>query len=1019
MNRKLSNPVGTALAAFFLLVLLNQSVGAQVSPMGQSPFMVRPRNRVVGLIDDEQRGTLVGSRHPLARPEFEVGGVKAEFRMEHVIMMLKPDAAQQKALENLLTAQHDPESTYYHQWLTPESYGDYFGISESDAARVVDWLQIHGLTVEEITAGRRSIIFSGSAQQIAGAFRTSIRAYRVGSELHHGNATDPQIPLALAGVVGGIASLHDFRTQPLHGELRAPVPAFTSGGGHYLAPTDFATIYNLGPLHQQALDGAGQSIAVVGRTNINLSDVRLFRATFGLAANDPQIILNGSDPGIVSLNEEVEADLDVQWSGAVARSAAIKFVVSRSTNSSDGAYLSAQYIVSHNLAPVMSMSFGLCEAALGPSGNSFLNSLWQQAAAQGITVLVSSGDSGAAGCDSSSAATATGGRAVNGLCSTPYSVCVGGTQFADTANPSMYWSSSNASGTLASALSYIPETVWNESGSGLWAAGGGASATYAKPVWQIGPGVPADARRDVPDVSLTSASHDGYLVFINGGLYVVGGTSAAAPSFAGLMALVAQSTAARQGNANPALYNLANKQASGGAAVFHDITIGNNGVPGVAGYTAGTGYDLATGLGSVDASALVTHWSDAITVPSFQVSASAGSISAAVGSTATVNLSSSVSGGFNAVVSLSVSGTPAGVTATLTPNSLPKPGSGSTALRLTVASTASPGTYSLTIGASSGGVSKSIALTLTILPAPNFALAGSQNSMTISPGGSAPLTLMTSVNAGFNAAIVLTVKNLPAGMTGTFSRSSIPASGSGSSTLTFAASSGVAAGAYTPVITATGGGITKTLSPILNVPGFTVSVTPSAIKLVQGGSYSVTLTIRSLAGFSSAVMLSVSGLPGRVTSGFSPTRIAAPGSGSSSLRLVASSSAAPGTYSLVVSAIAGEVTHTAPLALNIPGLSLTTSKTSVSIGPGQRGTVTVTPRPIAGFNSAVVLSVSDLPAGVTATLSPRNSVPGSVRTITLSRASANKTAGKSQLTIKAVGGGVTQTTHITLNRTVK
>ena len=256
------------------------------------------------------------------------------------------------------------------------------------------------LKVEEVTAGRASIIFSGTAAQVEEAFRTEIHTYNVRGEAHHANAKDPEIPSALAGVVGGVVSLHDFRSDAMHGLARKPSPEFSSGGSYYLAPADFATIYDLVPLYQQSINGSGQSIAIVGRSNIKLADVRQFRTNFGLPANDPQIIVNGTDPGVFSSGEETEADLDVEWSGAVAKNAAIKFVVSKSTNSSDGVDLSAQYIVNHNLAPVMSTSFGLCEASLGTAGNSFLNSLWQQAAAEGITVLVSSGDNGAAGCDS-------------------------------------------------------------------------------------------------------------------------------------------------------------------------------------------------------------------------------------------------------------------------------------------------------------------------------------------------------------------------------------------------------------------------------------------------------------------------------------------------------------------------------------------------------------------------------------------------------------------------------------------
>jgi subtilase family serine protease len=506
----------------------------------------------------------------------------------------------------------------------------------------------------------------------------------------------------------------------MHVSVRRAAPEFTSGGAHYLAPADFATIYDLAPPYQQGLNGNGQSVAIVARSNIQLADVRQFRSTFGSPANDPQIILNGPDPGVLSSSEQIEADLDVEWAGAVAKNATIKFVVSKSTNSTDGVDLSAQYIVNHNLAPVMTTSFGLCEASLGAAANSFLNSLWQQAAAQGITVLVSSGDNGAAGCDAASAPTATRGRAVNGLCSTPYSVCVGGTQLNDVSHPSLYWASSNASNTQASAISYIPELAWNESGPGLglWASGGGMSALYPKPSWQVGKGVPADGKRDVPDVSLASAGHDGYLIVQNGGLYVVGGTSAASPSFAGIMALVVQHAAARQGNANTALYSLANKQRAGGAPVFHDITSGNNSVPGQSGFNAVAGYDQATGLGSVDASVLISHWSDASIPPTFHATPSTNSLSIAAGSNKSITFTVEASGGFNAAVAFSLAGLPRGVSAVFTPASLPPPGSGKCVLRLNASSNTTRGVYSVTVFAGSTPAKQQIPLSLTVTAHP-------------------------------------------------------------------------------------------------------------------------------------------------------------------------------------------------------------------------------------------------------------------------------------------------------------
>jgi pseudomonalisin len=477
-----------------LLMLAVLGLGPGLIASAQTKFSAQPRDRITSSIDDERTVVLPGNRHPLATAANDIGTVPEDYRMERMILTLKPSAAQQAALEQLIAAQHDAASPYFHRWLTPEEYGQRFGVSENDLEQITNWLASHGLDSVEIGSSRTSITFSGAAAQVEEAFHTPIHAYRVDGELHHANVQDPEIPEALAEVVAGVVSLHDFRSAPMHTALQSPVTEFSAGNTHYMAPADFATIYDVAPLYQQGIDGAGQSIAIVGRSNINLSDVREFRSTFGLPANDPQIIVNGTNPGVLNSNEESEADLDVEWSGAVAKKATIKFVVSASTSSSDGSYLSAQYIVNHNLAPVMSMSFGLCEAALGASGNSFINSLWQQAAAQGISVFVSSGDSGAAGCDSASSTRAVNGRAVNGLCSSPYSVCVGGTQFSDS-NYSLYWAPSNST-TMGSALSYIPEAAWNASAvSGLWSGGGGVSTLYAKPTWQSGVGVPADGRR--------------------------------------------------------------------------------------------------------------------------------------------------------------------------------------------------------------------------------------------------------------------------------------------------------------------------------------------------------------------------------------------------------------------------------------------------------------------------------------------------------------------------------------------
>jgi len=564
-------------------------------------------DRIKGPIDEETRVRRAAA-HPLARPEFDAGRIAAETPMDRIILVLQADAAQEQELNELLTAQQDSSSPLFHQWLTPEDFGRRFGLSDHDLNQVVRWLQDQGFAIELVASGGRQIVFSGTAGQVENAFRTEIHEYRINGVVHHANAGDVEIPAALAPVISGIVSLHDFRSKPMHARLAAVTPEYTAGGGvHYIAPGDFATIYNLWPLYGSSTTGTGQSIAVVARSNLKLADVQGFQTKFGLPPSTPTVIVNGKDPGVLSSDEQGEVTLDTEWAGAVAQNATIQVVVSASTQSTDGVDLSAQYIVNHNLASIVSVSFGGCESQMGRSENQFWNSLWQQAAAQGMSVFVASGDAGASECDDPSATIGTVSD-VNGLCSSPYSTCVGGTQFDDTATPGAFWLSTNST-TRGSATGYIPEISWNESGgTGLWASGGGASHTYAKPSWQSGPGVPADGHRDVPDVALASASHDGYLFNLNGQYYSASGTSLATPSFAGLMALIDGRQGGRQGNANPSLYTLAANQANGGSTVFHDITTGNNTVPGVTGYTAGHGYDLVTGLGSVDANLLVNAW---------------------------------------------------------------------------------------------------------------------------------------------------------------------------------------------------------------------------------------------------------------------------------------------------------------------------------------------------------------------------------------------------------------------------
>jgi hypothetical protein len=564
------------------------------------------------LTADEARRLLPGNVPAALAAARTLGPVDAQAPMVRMILALKLAPEAQARLARQLAEIQDPRSPGYHRWRTPAQFGAEFGPAPEALARVTAWLQAGGFQVEEEAAGRGSIVFSGTVRQVERAFRTPIRSFMLDGRRHQGNLQDPSIPDSLADVVEGVVSLHNLRHRAMNQGFRPVALASAGTRQHHLTPGDFATIYHLKPLYQAGIDGSGVSIAVVGRAPVEASDLATFRHEFGLPARAPEILRNGPAPNDQDSGENGEAALDVEWSGAVAPNASIRFVLSGSTDSTDGVDLSARYAVEHNLAPVLSLSFGQCETTLGATERAFFRNLWAQAALQGISVLVSSGDNGPAGCDSPGSDQGTG-RAVSGLASTPFNLAVGGTQFHE--DKGRYWSD-RPGPDQASALRYIPEQAWNESGSaggsGLWASSGGLSAFYPKPAWQVAKGVPGDSTfRCLPDVALSAAGgHDGYLVVTGGDHAVVGGTSCSAPAFAGILALVVQKTGERQGNPGPALYTLGNAQYQGtGPEVFHDITTGDTSVPGIPGYASGPGYDLATGLGSVDAQALVTHWS--------------------------------------------------------------------------------------------------------------------------------------------------------------------------------------------------------------------------------------------------------------------------------------------------------------------------------------------------------------------------------------------------------------------------
>jgi len=745
--------------------------------------------RIAGPVVESDRVRLPGSLHPLALPAADQGPVDPSLPTGRLLLLLARSAAQESALQDFLRAAHTPGDPAFHRWLKPADFARLFGPAHSDLAAVTAWLQSHGLTVLKLHAG--SIEFSGTAAQLTEAFHAPLHRYAIHGESHLSAAADPSVPAALAPVLAGLASLTDFQPQPqlkllgpaaFNAKTHLVTPTWTypssTGVAYALAPGDFATQYDIKPVYTAGISGAGQSIAIVSASNIDLSLVQAYQSLFALPANLPVVVVDGPDPGQNSA-AALEAYLDVEIASSVAPKATILLYTSAGSALTSGLALAALRAVDDDQAGLISLSYSECEAELGQGGNAFWNALWQQAAAQGQSVFVAAGDSGSAACDSPAQASAYAGLAVNGIASTPYNVAVGGTDFyySQYANGSSavasqlasFWSSPTTAPAV-SLLQPIPEQPWNDffglnlaDGGNpaslaiqtIAAAGGGSSSAalypssgasgYPKPAWQSGSGVPADKLRDLPDLALFAGNaynSSFYPICANPGdcanlnasgavvITAIGGSSAGAPAMAAIQALVNQSAATWSGQPNFVYYPLAATQPS----VFRDVTLGGNQVqcyPGTpncvsgpsgsllnywveSGYPATPGYDQATGLGSVDVANLIKYWRSVSFKPTTTTLAVTPS-TLVHGKTATVTAT---------VAPASASGTPTGSIALTAADGLP----GSTGLGdfpLTAASVYAPmdnlpgGTYQLTAvysGDTNFAASKSAPLTVTVTP---------------------------------------------------------------------------------------------------------------------------------------------------------------------------------------------------------------------------------------------------------------------------------------------------------------
>jgi subtilase family serine protease len=676
------------LVSIFCVAILSSSVNSQAQSRS---------SRIDREVNDSVRGTIVGSRPLSARAEDDRGALSSNTALHGMSVVFSRSADQEAALQQLLAEQQTPSSSLYHHWLTPEQFGASFGPSDADLATVQSWLQQQGFTIDGIARSKTQVRFSGTAAQVKSAFGSELHNYASGGITHYALATDLTIPAALSSVIQTVRNLSSFKPRAhvvFKSKASQASPSFTSSqsGNHYLTPKDIATIYDVNPAYNAGYTGSGQSIAVMGQSEIEISDIENFQSAAGFTSKDPTLVLvPNSGSAAFSTGDEAESDLDLEYSSTIGKGATIYFVYV-GNNQNYSVWDSLQYAVDNKLSPIITLSYGDCEPDLGSADYASLNSILEQGASQGQSIINSSGDSGSTSCYGTSGLSTSVQEelAASFPASSQYVTGLGGSEFlsADVASTNTtYWQSANGTDVISSALSYIAEQAWNDDSSsdGLSSGGGGASIFTARPSWQSGvTGIPSGSYRLVPDISLDSSPNNaGYLYCssdseatgITGScsngfrdsnskyLTVAGGTSFAAPIFAGMLSLINQKLGSSgQGVINSTLYSLA-ANTSTYASAFHDITSGSNectagssycSSAGQSAYATTTGYDQATGLGSIDLYNLLAAWP--------------GSTSSSLAST-TTTLSAATStpaSGANDVITIQITSNSTTVTATPT-----------------------------------------------------------------------------------------------------------------------------------------------------------------------------------------------------------------------------------------------------------------------------------------------------------------------------------------------------------------
>ena len=861
-------------------------------------------------------------------------------------------------LNELVKQVADPASPNFRHYLTPAQFTERFGPSEADYKALTDFVSASGLQVSSTHPNRMILEVSGTAADTERTLHVNMMRWRHATRgVYFAPDREPSLD---AGVeVLDISGLDNFvlprpmdvKSIPL--SQATPMVTGSAPGGLFIG-NDFRSAYAPGV----TLNGAGQSIGLFELDGFYASDVQANFQKAGLPALPVETVLVNGFSGAPG-GANIEVILDIMMAAYMAPGAS-KIIVYEGVNWN--AVLNR--MATDNLASQLSSSW-----CFSPT-NATTEQIFKQMIAQGQSLFQASGDSGA----------------YKGLvfppADDPNLTVVGGTSLT----------------TAGAGGAWLAETAWSGSG-------GGISTVWPIPSYQQTVNMAAvggsATMRNIPDVALT-ADVQMYLIQNNGHAVSVGGTSAAAPLWAGFMALANQQAAANGkppvGFLNPLLY-----QIGAGSRLqqdLHDISAGNN-----KGFNALSGYDLATGWGSPAGQSLIDDLTGLSNPPGFSLGASTSALSLTAGASGSSMITINAQNGFSDGVNLAASGLPAGVTATFSPATAAT----ASTLTMTASSSAAVGTSTITVVGVSGSLTSTAKLTLTVAAAPTFTLTAAPASVILASGGTSASTITVTPQNGFNGIVSLAVSGLPSGVTGSFGA----LTAAGTSTLALTGTASATPGTWALTVTGTSGTLTSKAAISLTVNGpvsFTLSASPAVASVALGSTTVAAMTVTPHNGFTGAVALVASGLPSGVTASFSPASTTA----ASTLTLSASISAAAGTYSVTVTGTSGSLRATATLSLTVvaaPSYTIAASPATLTVARGSAGTTAIKVTPQNGFNGAVSLAASGLPSGVTASFSPASTTGASTLKLT---ATASAALGTATVTITGTSGSLRRVATLSL-----